>query len=79
MVSAMTNAGILAAAGVSREDLGRQVRQRWIEWAMAQPHPKLSWLEPYGALSLADQEADNQIGESLFCSGWRAARGGGAV
>lgn len=75
----MTNTGILAAARVSRELLGRQVRVKWIQWAQQQPHAKPSWLEPYDALSPADQEADNQIGESLFCAGWRAARGGGTA
>jgi hypothetical protein len=70
----LTDTQILILAGVTREDLGRQVRQRWTEWAMTQPHPKRSWLKPYGELSLADQEADNLIGVSLFCAGWRMAR-----
>lgn len=69
----MANAGILIRAGVSREDLGRQVRIRWMLWAAEQPHPKWSWLVPYEQLSPADQEVDNQIGEDLFCAGWRAA------
>jgi len=77
---AVTNAEILALARMPRELLGRQVRVKWVQWAQQQqPDPKPSWLEPYDALSEADQEADNQIGESLFCAGWRAARGGGTV
>ena len=75
----VTGAGILAAARVTRELLGRQVRVTWMLWAQQQPHPKPSWLEPYDALSPADQEADNQIGEDLFCAGWRAARDGAAM
>jgi hypothetical protein len=71
-VSPAPDAAVLAAADVSREELGRFVRQRWIEWAMRQPHPKRSWLVPYGELSFADQEADDLIGVALFCAGWHA-------
>lgn len=72
----MTTAEILAEAGVRREDLGREVRRAWIAWALTQAHPKRSWLVPYDALTLADQEADNQIGEKLFRLGWEAGRRG---
>jgi len=50
---------------LSRDDLGRLVRQAWIRWAIQQPEPKLSWLVPYDELSEPDKEADRQIGEAL--------------
>jgi hypothetical protein len=68
----ITTAQVLTRAGVTREDLGRQVRARWIAWARGQPHPKRSWRVPYDQLSIADQEADMQIGEDLFAAGWLA-------
>jgi len=68
----MTTAEILARCGVTREELGRVVRQTWIAWAQEQPHPKPGWLLPYDDLSPADQEADMAIGEELFCRGWEA-------
>jgi hypothetical protein len=68
-------AGILALAGVTREQLGEQVRDRWITWARIQPDPKPSHLVPYDQLSPADQEADMSIGEDLFCAGWLAGPG----
>lgn len=68
-------AEILARAGTTREELGRSVRENWIAWARMQPHPKPSWLVPFGDLSAADQEADMAIGEDLFAAGWRAAGG----
>ena len=74
-MAVMTNSAILVLAGVTREELGRRVRARWIEWARIQPHPKRSWLVPYDQLSVHDQEADNQIGEDLFCAGWLAGHG----
>lgn len=69
----MTTAEILIRAGVTREQLGEQVRKRWVEWALRQPRPKPSHLVPFAGLSLADQEADMMIGEDLFTAGWRAA------
>jgi hypothetical protein len=68
----MTTAEILRRAGVTREELGRKVRTQWIAWALAQPVQKRHWLLPYDAISPADQEADCQIGEELFCLGWEA-------
>ena len=68
----MTNEDVLAAAGISREALGRQVRETWITWARAQPDPKPSWLASWEQLGAADQEADCLIGEELFAAGWLA-------
>jgi hypothetical protein len=62
---------ILLRAAVTREELGRFVRDCWIAWAQTQPDPKPSWLVPFSRLSPEDQEADMQIGEQLFAAGWR--------
>ena len=67
-----TTPEILAAAGVTRDGLGRQVRAAWIDWAAGQPDPKPSWLVPWDGLSPAGQEADMLIGERLFRAGWDA-------
>jgi hypothetical protein len=50
---------------ISREFLGRVVREAWVKWAQQQPNPKPSWLAPYDELSEADKEADRQIGEAV--------------
>jgi len=47
------------------DDLGRVVRQAWVEWAREQPAPKPSWLVPWEDLSEADQEADRRIGQAV--------------
>lgn len=49
----------------SREELGRLVREVWIEWAKEQPNPKPSWLVPWEDLSEPDREVDRRIGERL--------------
>jgi hypothetical protein len=70
------DAQVLAAAGVTPEQLGRRVRARWLDWAARQPaavlaaHP--SWLLRYDALSPEDRAVDDQIGTDLFCAGWHA-------
>ena len=51
-----------------RERLGMEVRAAWVTWAVCQPNPKPSWLEPWDKLSEADKEADRQIGEALYRS-----------
>jgi hypothetical protein len=51
---------------LSREFLGRAVREQWVRWAKSQPSPKPSWLAPYDELSEADKEADRQIGEHIY-------------
>jgi hypothetical protein len=48
-----------------RDTLGRVVREAWVGWAKTQASPKPSWLVPYDDLSVADKEADRQIGEHL--------------
>lgn len=61
-------------AGITREQLGAEVRRVWIGWAREQPSPKPSWLVPYAQLSPEDQEADMRIGQVLWFMGWRAAQ-----
>ena len=46
-------------------DLGRIVRNAWIEWAKEQPNPKPSWLVPYDELNQADKDADIRIGQAV--------------
>ena len=60
----------------SRDDLGRRVREVWIDWAKSQPNPS-PWLVPYDKLSESDREADRRIGEVLYDMGFEA--GGHAV
>jgi hypothetical protein len=62
----------MAKAGVTREDLGREVRRVWLGWAATQPDPKPSWLAEWDQLSPADQEVDMRIGQVLFWIGWQA-------
>ena len=50
---------------ISRDDLGRKVREAWIAWAQEQPNPKPSWLIPYDDLPELDKEADRRIGEAI--------------
>lgn len=54
---------------ITRDDLGRKVRDAWVSWARQQPTPKPSWLVGYDDLTDRDQEADRQIGEALFSDG----------
>lgn len=73
----MTNEDeILAMAGVTREDLGRRVRARWLEWARQQPDAleHQYWLTPWSGLDERDREVDRAIGTELFTAGWLAAR-----
>lgn len=50
----------------TREELGRLVREVWIEWAKEQPAPKASWLVEWDGLSEPDKEVDRRIGERLY-------------
>ena len=50
---------------ITRETLGRMVREAWVRWAETQPSPKPSWLVPYDELAELDKEADRQIGEAI--------------
>ena len=47
-------------------DLGRVVRNAWIEWAKEQPNPKASWLVSYDELNQPDKDADIRIGRALL-------------
>jgi len=59
--------GVAATLGApSREDLGRKVREIWIEWAKEQENPKESWLVGWDALGESDKEVDRRIGEGIF-------------
>ena len=49
----------------SREDLGRLVRQAWVQWAYEQPVRKPSWLVPWCDLSEPQREVDRRIGERI--------------
>jgi hypothetical protein len=59
-----------SVCAVSRDWLGRRVRETWIRWARTQPDPKPSWLAPWEDLGATDREADRLIGEDLFGLGW---------
>lgn len=49
-----------------RNFLGRLVREAWVRWALTQPSPKPSWIEPWENLAEPDKEADRQIGEAIY-------------
>jgi len=49
----------------SDDNLGKIVRNAWIEWAKEQSSPKSSWLVPYEELSQADKDADIRIGRAV--------------
>lgn len=53
----------------SREELGRIVREVWVEWAKEQQSPKPSWLVPWEGLGEPDKEVDRRIGERLAAEG----------
>jgi hypothetical protein len=55
-----------------REQLGRHVREEWIDWASEQPSTKPSWLVPWEELSEPDREVDRRIGEALYNRGLAA-------
>jgi hypothetical protein len=63
----------MTAAGVTREQLGEEVREAWIAHAANQPAPDPSHLVPFAELSGPDQEVDMLIGEALFGLGFLAA------
>lgn len=49
----------------NRENLGRLVRDEWMDWALEQDNPKPSWLTPWSLLSEPDREVDRRIGERI--------------
>lgn len=58
---------------IDEEELGRVVREIWIEWAREQPNPKASWLIPWDELPEELKVPDRIIGARLFILGMRAA------
>lgn len=52
------------------EELGKLVREVWIEWAQKQPNCKDSWLVRWDGLSEPDKEVDRLIGSRLFAKGF---------
>lgn len=54
-------------AALTRDDLGRVVREAWVAWAKTDPRSvyKPHWLLGYDALDGADREADRCIGEAV--------------
>lgn len=50
---------------MTRDELGRVVRQAWVAWAREQFNPKESWLAPWEELPEVDREADRRIGEAV--------------
>lgn len=50
---------------MTRDDLGKAVRDGWVKWAKTQPDPKSSWLVPWEDLNETDREADRCIGDGL--------------
>jgi len=57
---------------MSDDDLGRVVRETWIEWARRQPDCKPSWLVPWDELDDAQREVDRLIGVRLYHLGCNA-------
>lgn len=57
----------------TRDQLGRLVRDTWLEWAHAQPNAKPSWLIGWDDLAPAEKEVDCMIGEALFALGEKMA------
>jgi hypothetical protein len=56
---------------ISREVLGRIVRETWTAWAAEQPDPKPSWLTPWGPdLDPGQREVDCRIGEAVAAAVW---------
>lgn len=49
-----------------REQLGRVVRNAWVNWALDQPDAKPSWLLPWEELDAGQQEVDMRIGEAVM-------------
>lgn len=47
------------------EELGKLVREVWIQWAREQPTIKEHWLTPWECLSESDKEVDRRIGLAI--------------
>lgn len=50
---------------MTRELLGRLVRQTWVAWARDQPDWKPSWLTEWDDLDAGQREVDMRIGEDI--------------
>lgn len=53
------------ASSLSRDELGRIVREAWVRWAGQQPEPRPGWLIQWPDLNEADREVDRLIGEAV--------------
>ena len=51
------------------EELGKEVRRVWLEWASERPSPKPSWLLSWDELSEEEKEVDRRIGTRLYNMG----------
>jgi hypothetical protein len=49
-----------------KDQVGKMVREAWVDWAKTHPSPKPSWLLPYEKLDESDKEADRRIGTHLL-------------
>lgn len=47
------------------EELGKLVREVWIQWAREQPTIKEHWLTPWERLSEPDKDVDRRIGLAI--------------
>lgn len=47
------------------DDLGRIVRETWVQWAREQPGAKPSWLVPWADLDEGQREVDRRIGAAV--------------
>jgi hypothetical protein len=53
------------AGPLQREELGRIVRDTWVQWALTHPEPKRSWLVPWDHLEPGQREVDMLIGDAV--------------
>ena len=49
----------------AREQLGRIVRDTWVNWAKEQPDPKPSWLVGWDELDEGQREVDMRVGSAI--------------
>ena len=72
---------ILVLAGVTRDELGRQLRDYWEGWATEQAdladHP--DWTVPWDQLPERVRQVDTLMAVHLFCAGWLAGHAGRAA
>lgn len=65
----------MATVKPNDEQLGRLVRDVWMEWAREQPdiEQRPDWIDPWEKLPARIQEVDSRIGCVLFAAGFTAA------